>query len=68
MGPRLEEVPVVLRNPAFAKPFEVLLRIFPPPTYGTFDPTVVNAVGVPFFFGLIVGDVGYGAILLLLAS
>ncbi len=67
VGPRLEDVPVVLHNPAFAKPFEVLLRIFPPPTYGTFDPTMVNAVGVPFFFGLIVGDVAYGAILLALA-
>jgi V/A-type H+-transporting ATPase subunit I len=67
LGPRLEDVPVVLQNPAFAKPFEVLLKIFPPPTYGTFDPTVVNAVGVPFFFGLIVGDVAYGAVILALA-
>ena len=67
LGPRMEEVPVVLQNPAFARPFEVLLRLFPPPTYGTFDPTVINAIGVPIFFGLIVGDVGYGIIILLLA-
>ena len=67
LGPRLEEVPVVLQNPAFARPFEVLLRLFPPPTYGTFDPTVINAIGVPIFFGLIVGDIGYGLIILLLA-
>ncbi len=67
LGQRLEDVPVVLKNPAFARPFEILLRIFPPPTYGTFDPTVVNAVGVPFFFGLIVGDIAYGAIILGLA-
>jgi V/A-type H+/Na+-transporting ATPase subunit I len=67
LGPRIEDVPVVLRNPAFAKPFEILLRIFPPPTYGTFDPTLVNAVGVPFFFGLIVGDIAYGAVILALA-
>lgn len=64
VGPRLEDVPVVLHNPSFAKPFELLLRIFPPPTYGTFDPTLVNAIGVPFFFGLIVGDVAYGAVIL----
>lgn len=67
LGLRLEEVPVVLQNPAFAKPFEVLLRIFPPPTYGTFDPTLVNAIGVPFFFGLIVGDIAYGLVILALA-
>lgn len=67
LGPRLEEVPVVLSNPAFAKPFEILLRVFPPPTYGTIDPTVINAVGVPLFFGLIVGDVAYGLIILAVA-
>ena len=67
IGPRLEEVPVVLKNPRFAKPFEVLLKIFSPPTYGTFDPTVVNAIGVPFFFGLIVGDIAYGLVILALA-
>ncbi len=67
LGPRLEDVPVVLRNPAFAKPFEILLRIFPPPIYGSLDPTLVNAVGVPLFFGLIVGDIAYGAVILALA-
>ncbi len=67
LGPRLEEVPVVLRNPAFARPFEILLRVFPPPTYGSIDPTVINAVGVPLFFGLIVGDVAYGLIILMVA-
>jgi V/A-type H+-transporting ATPase subunit I len=68
LGPRMEEVPVVLKNPAFARPFEVMLRLFPPPTYGTFDPTVINAVGVPVFFGLIVGDIGYGLIILVIAA
>ena len=67
IGPRLEDVPVVLKNPRFAKPFEVLLKIFSPPTYGTFDPTIVNAIGVPFFFGLIVGDIAYGLVILALA-
>lgn len=64
LGPRREDVPVVLHNPSFARPFELLLGIFPPPTYGTLDPTIVNAVGVPLLFGLIVGDIAYGAILL----
>ncbi len=64
LGPRPEDVPVVLHNPGFARPFELLLGIFPPPTYGSLDPTIVNAVGVPLLFGLIVGDIAYGAILL----
>lgn len=67
IGIHPEEVPVILRNPRFARPFEVLLKIFPPPTYGTMDPTLINAIGVPFFFGMIVGDAAYGIIILLFA-
>jgi V/A-type H+-transporting ATPase subunit I len=54
-----EAVPVKLDNPGWVKPFEGLLSLFAPPKYGSFDPTWVLAIFFPFFFGLIVGDIGF---------
>ncbi len=59
-----ERVPVLLDNPAWLKPFELFLAIFDPPGYGTFDPTIVFAIFMPLWVGLIIGDVGYGFVLL----
>jgi V/A-type H+/Na+-transporting ATPase subunit I len=59
-----EGVPVLLDNPGWLKPFELFLAIFDPPKYGTFDPTLLFAVGLPLWVGLIIGDVGYGLFLL----
>lgn len=57
------DAPVVLRNPAIFKPFEVLTSMMPLPRYGSIDPTPFVAVGFPMLFGMILGDIGYGAIL-----
>jgi V/A-type H+-transporting ATPase subunit I len=61
-----EEAPVVLSNPRLFRPFETLIRLLPLPSYGTIDPTPFVAVFFPAFFGLMVGDVGYGVVLALL--
>ena len=58
------EAPVALTNPRWMQPFELLVSGFSLPRYGTIDPTPLVAVGFPLFFGMIVGDVVYGAILL----
>jgi V/A-type H+-transporting ATPase subunit I len=60
-------VPVALANPPPARPFESLVRLLALPRYNGPDPTVLMAFGLPFFFGLILGDVGYGALLLLIS-
>ncbi len=60
---RAEDAPVVLRNPRLFRPFELLNRMVPLPRYGTLDPTPFVAVFFPMFFGLMMGDVGYGAAL-----
>jgi V/A-type H+-transporting ATPase subunit I len=60
-------VPVAIRNPRIFRPFEVITRWLPLPRYGTMDPTPFVAVFFPMFFGLILGDLGYGAILAALA-
>lgn len=63
----LERVPVVLRNPPYLQPFELLVRPLPLPRYTSFDPTPFIGIFFPLFFGMILGDSGYGLILLLIA-
>lgn len=65
---RGEAAPVVLRNPRLFQPFEVLTRTLPLPSYGSIDPTPFVAVFFPMFFGLILGDIGYGLVLAALAT
>ncbi|MFQ5735311.1 MAG: V-type ATP synthase subunit I [Thermodesulfobacteriota bacterium] len=57
-------IPVHIKNPWFIRPFEVFLGALPAPVYGTVDPTMYVAFFFPAFWGFIVGDVGYGGILL----
>ncbi|MBA4370228.1 MAG: hypothetical protein C0418_01445, partial [Coriobacteriaceae bacterium] len=59
-----DDTPVALKNPAFIKPFESLLSVYGTPKYGTIDPTWMLFLFYPLFFGMIVGDVGYGLIML----
>ncbi|HSU83545.1 MAG TPA: V-type ATPase 116kDa subunit family protein [Thermoanaerobaculia bacterium] len=58
-----EEAPVALSNPRLFRPFEALVRMLPLPRYGSIDPTPFVAVFFPMLFGLILGDVGYGALM-----
>ena len=62
-----EAVPVVLQNPRIFRPFELLITLLPLPRYGSIDPTPFTAVFFPMFFGLMVGDIGYGLLLAALA-
>jgi V/A-type H+/Na+-transporting ATPase subunit I len=54
---------VVLSNPRLFRPFEKLIALLPLPRYGTIDPTPFVAVFFPLIFGMMLGDVGYGAAL-----
>ena len=58
------ETPVALKNPGWAEPFQSLLGFMGTPKYGTYDPTWMLALFYPLFFGMIVGDIGYGLIML----
>jgi V/A-type H+-transporting ATPase subunit I len=59
--------PVLLDNPKPSKNFEPLLGLLPPPQYGSVDPTNFIAFFFPPMFGLMLGDIGYGAILLIIS-
>jgi V/A-type H+-transporting ATPase subunit I len=60
------DAPVVLSNPRIFRPFEAIVRVMPLPAYGTIDPTPFVAVFFPAMFGIMLGDVGYGIMLLAL--
>lgn len=64
----LERVPVLLHNPAYFQPFEVFSRLLPLPRYTSFDPTPFIGLFFPVLFGMMLGDIGYGAILFAIAA
>jgi V/A-type H+-transporting ATPase subunit I len=57
------DAPVVLSNPRLFRPFEAILAPLPLPVYGTIDPTPFVAIFFPALFGLMLGDIGYGLLL-----
>jgi V/A-type H+-transporting ATPase subunit I len=61
-----ESAPVLLRNPGLARPFERLVGFLAWPRHGELDPTVLMAVVFPFLFGVMVGDAGYGVVLVVI--
>jgi V/A-type H+-transporting ATPase subunit I len=62
-----DAVPVEYNNPSFAKPTQMLMDVYSRPRYSEIDPTLMVSIVFPLFFGLILGDVGYGLLLLALA-
>lgn len=63
----LDRVPVMLKNPSYFKPFELFTRLLPLPSYTSYDPTVFIGLFFPIFFGMILGDAGYGLLLVSLS-
>jgi V/A-type H+-transporting ATPase subunit I len=62
-----EEPPTRMRNATAIKPFEVIVNLFGTPNYREWDPTPVIAYSFAFFFGIMLGDVVYSALLILFA-
>lgn len=62
-----DTAPSFYDNPRVVKPFELLSGLMSAPRYGEIDPTPLMAVFFPLFFGLMVGDIGYGICILIFA-
>ncbi|MFW6255075.1 MAG: V-type ATP synthase subunit I [Chitinivibrionales bacterium] len=62
-----EDVPVSMKNGVFARLFEPVTKIYSLPDYFELDPTPFFAPFFAFFFGLCLGDMGYGILLLLIS-
>lgn len=56
--------PVELENPKLLRPFEVLTDLYGRPRYDEVDPTPLLAPFFWVFFGICIGDVGYGLMLI----
>jgi V/A-type H+-transporting ATPase subunit I len=52
--------PVKLDNPKVVKPFELFTKLYSTPDHRELDPSVLLFFGYPLFFGLMIGDLGYG--------
>lgn len=63
-GESVEDQPVLLRNRPGWQPFQQLVGLLSWPARGDLDPTGLTALVLPIFFGVMVGDVVYGALLL----
>ncbi len=64
----MKQAPVALANLPPVRPFEFLVTLISLPRYGAIDPTPLMALFMPIFFGLIVGDIFHGLMLILLAA
>ncbi len=60
-----EEQPSVTQNNRFVTPFETITDMFSRPTAGHLDPNPVMSVWYWLIFGMMVGDVGYGVLMLI---
>src|SRR5699024_4720317 len=59
------ESPTKLRNNFFARPFEMITKMYGVPNYRELDPTSIVAVTYSLFFGAMFGDLGQGFLLFL---
>ncbi|MCI1965368.1 MAG: V-type ATP synthase subunit I [Oscillospiraceae bacterium] len=60
-----DDVPVLLKNNAFATPTEDVLESFSLPARGEIDPTALMAPFYYFLYGMMLGDAAYGIIIAL---
>jgi V/A-type H+-transporting ATPase subunit I len=60
----MDRAPIFYDNPRWVRPFEFFMKLASPPKYNEIDPSPILAIFFPIFFGLIVGDIGYGILIL----
>ncbi len=62
-----EEPPTFMDNPPGIRWYEFFIRFYSLPKATEWDPTVVFAIVFPIFFGFMIGDWGYGLVILLIS-
>lgn len=60
-----ESVPIEFKHPTPVKPFELLLELFEYPKSREIDPTFAIFITFPLFYGIMLGDIGYGLVIFL---
>ena len=59
-----DKVPIKIENNSYSSLFEPILKMYSLPNYHDIDPTVFFAPFFMLFFGLCMGDAGYGLLIL----
>ncbi len=59
-----DNVPIAFNHPKLVKPFEAFMDLYSLPSYKEIDPTFFMFLTFPVFFGFMLGDVGYGLVIL----
>ncbi|MGF3554862.1 MAG: V-type ATP synthase subunit I [Thermoplasmatota archaeon] len=59
--------PTYIKTPKWAEGFKSLVKMFAYPKYNEINPTIIMGVFFILFFGFMLGDAGYGLIILLLS-
>lgn len=65
-APARSQSPIILRNPAWARPFEMFAGLLGTPSAAEADPSPMVAFIAPLMFGYMFGDLGQGAVLVAL--
>ena len=61
-----KEAPVLLKHTKPVRQYQYLVDMYSPPNFKEVDPTLILAIIFPVFFGLMIGDLGYGIVLMIL--
>jgi len=59
--------PTHLETPEWAQSFKTLLSLFALPKYDELNPTIMMGIFFIIFFGMMLGDAGYGLVILILS-
>jgi len=60
------DAPVAYNNPRAFKNWQTFIDLVARPKYDEIDPTMIFGIVFPMFYGFILGDMGYGLLLLIL--
>ncbi len=63
-SPNPDDVPIHLEIPTWAKPFKTFLELFALPRYNEVNPSLLLGIFFILFFAIMLGDAGYGLIIL----
>ncbi len=62
-----DDPPTYIETPRWAEGFKDLLNMFAIPKYNEINPTILMGIFFILFFGVMLGDAGYGSVILLLS-
>ena len=65
---RFKEVPTKFNNGRIVKEFQYPTKLMSVPKYQEIDPSILIAIFLPLFFGMMIGDVGYSIPFIILGA